>query len=106
MVTTREAILAAEQSASDLEEAARVARRRAKELRREGYIEEPEDGGVLRFAVQFGAITYNYAAIRTGGKWYTTGAGCPKDGYGWEALFRFIDRGELIGMVEIMEPAE
>lgn len=56
--------------------------------RLENRPEEPTEGSVIRFNMQFGGhgTVYDYAAIHCGdGKWYTTGPRSPK-GYTWDEL--------------------
>lgn len=65
----------------------------AEELTRlEALPEEPPEGSVIRFNMQFGGhgTVYDYAAIRAGdGMWYTTGPRSPK-GYSWDSLLEWM----------------
>jgi hypothetical protein len=56
------------------------------------YPDQPEDGAVLKFALQFESWgpMYRYAALRVNGRWYTTGHSCPDGGYSWRELIDFI----------------
>lgn len=107
MVTTREELAAAEANVVALREAARLAEQHAAALRRDGVIDEPEeDGAVVRFALRMKigrgqSFVYEYAARRVNGKWFTTGSTCPRDGYRWESLWRWINDHELVGPFEL-----
>jgi hypothetical protein len=65
---------------------------------------EPPIGSVIRFDLRFydggndlAGQLYSYAALRANnGRWYTTGASCPPQGWDWRALCRWVDNeGEL-----------
>lgn len=59
-----------------------------------------EDGDVIRFAKTFkDGIRYRYAAIRTGGLWYTTGLRRPK-AYSWQELIEWMGSG--VGEIWLM----
>lgn len=66
---------------------------------------EPLPGSVIRFTIlpRLGGNSYHYAAVLAGGRWYTTGSSCPRDGYTWEQLVDFIRSGyATIGPVILM----
>lgn len=47
-----------------------------------------------------GGKEYSYAALNTGGRWFTTGSTCPKNGYRWSELLELINGADaLIGGV-------
>lgn len=54
---------------------------------------EPREGSVIRFSGRYstGPRVYHYAAIRAGGRWYTTGSSCPRQGHSWKSLLRLIN---------------
>lgn len=45
-------------------------------------------GDMVRFSIQYEYYgkRYEYLAIKVGGRWFTTGATCPKLGYTWKQL--------------------
>lgn len=79
----------------------------AEEISRlENRPEEPPDGTVIRFNMQFGGsgTVYDYAALRAGdGLWYTTGPRSPK-GYTWDALLDWMG-GNTHGFQILRPPA-
>lgn len=79
----------------------------AEELARlEALPEEPPEGSVIRFNMQFDGhgTVYDYAAIHCGdGKWYTTGPRSPK-GYTWDQLLDWME-GHTEGFQVLRPPA-
>lgn len=61
-------------------------------------VQEPPIGSVLKVSGQHVGydgrtypVVYDYAVIRAGnGRWYTTGASCPYDGYSWSGFLEFL----------------
>ena len=53
---------------------------------------------------QLGTRTYNYAAIRSGGLWYTTGPKSPK-GFEWEELIDWLDSGYPVAEIQVLREA-
>lgn len=53
---------------------------------------EPGGSTVVRFEVTFvtGGLTYNYAAVRVNGRWYTTGTGEPAMFNSWADMLNWI----------------
>lgn len=51
------------------------------------------DGAVIKFNGKFPGMpaTYNYAAIRGRGRWFTTGATCPRNGFSPRELIARLD---------------
>lgn len=80
------------------ERALRAAKAQRKEIRRriallEALPDEPgADGTIITFQRYLGQRRqrYEYAALRTGGRWYTTGSTCPTSGFDWPGLHEFI----------------
>jgi hypothetical protein len=77
---------------AQIDEAANIAARARLELDRlQRRPAEPLDDRVVRFQYQFrlGGTIYNYAAIKAGSLWYTTGPKSPK-GYTWTELLDWL----------------
>lgn len=74
---------------AQIDEAANIAARARLELERiKARPAEPDDDNpVIQFQYQFrpGGTVYQYAAVKAGGLWYTTGPKAPK-GFTWEQL--------------------
>lgn len=87
----------AERLQRQIDAATRLAAKAAAELERiESFPEEPsheyDENAVVIFRKQFNptGVIYNYAAIRCGNLWYTTGPRAPK-GYTWDELMEWLD---------------
>lgn len=63
------------------------------------------DGTVFKFSKKFveDGIAYSYAAIKAGGKWYTTGPKSPK-GYDWDEFILWLVSGIPSSRLILMEP--
>jgi hypothetical protein len=83
---------------AQIDEAANIAARARLELERIGARpKEPEgENAIIRFQYQFhrGGRVYNYAAVKAGGLWYTTGPQSPK-GYTWQELSDWLAESTL-----------
>lgn len=67
-----------------------VKKLRANRLAARAEVANSPDGTVIKFSLQLenfhGTVTYDYAALKVGGRWFTTGRTCPPAGYSPEAL--------------------
>lgn len=61
-----------------------------------------EDGAVIQFEKTFTSGTYQYAAIKAKGLWYTTGPLSPK-AYTWDRLIDFIGSNTIWFVTEYEE---
>lgn len=89
-----------EQSMTAMErarDAVTQAQLRLQEARRPAPTEPDQDGAVIRFDLTFVGNTkvYNFAALRVGGRWFTTGASCPPAGFTWQALVNWLRSAEV-----------
>lgn len=94
----REAEQLVDEAAAQLELARQALRRASCNL----DMKQPECE-VITFKLQHdrGGRTYSYAALNTGGRWFTTGSTCPKGGYRWGELVEIINEAHaLVGTVE------
>ena len=77
----------------------------ADELARlESRPQEPDEGSVIRFQAMFPDSfdrRYNYAAIRAGGRWYTTGKGPQR--VTWDGLLDWMSG--KVTHYEVLQPA-
>lgn len=81
------------------------------------YGKDQEDGAVIAFKVRFSprrkpystevpkSTLYDYAAIRTDGRWYTTGPNGPK-AYTWIDLVTWLDSLEFVSPIQVLRTGE
>lgn len=64
--------------------------------------EDQEDGAVIAFKVRFakGGVSYDYAAIRSKGLWYTTGPRSPKAS--WQELTRWLESAHHVSKITVL----
>lgn len=82
-----------------------LARVLAEEQRLEDtYGAEPTtDDSVIAFRVRFneGQRFYSYAALRSGGRWFTTGPNSPKS-YTWTELVGWLDAKDKVTKIKVL----
>jgi hypothetical protein len=67
------------------------------------------NGAVVRFTLRLptgygsGTKDYEYAARKVGGYWFTTGSTCPPRGYSHQGFVNFLDKGAVVGKIEVFE---
>lgn len=65
--------------------------------------EDQEDGAVIAFKVRFsqGGTSYDYAALRGKGLWYTTGLRSPK-AYTWQELISWLESAHHVSKITVL----
>lgn len=88
ITAAHEAVKRAQAALYDVEEARRKALTNP-------AIEQPRPGSVIKFRLRMDSRAYDYAALRVGDHWFTTGSTCPRNGYTWAKLWSDLIRGRL-----------
>ena len=65
--------------------------------------DDQADGAVIAFKVRFSkrGVNYDYAALRSGGLWYTTGPKSPK-GFTWQELISWLDGAHRVSKITVL----